>query len=49
MDGIDPQNLLTQVIAQERVNMLFLPPTVIYTPLAQPKRARLRSFHAALA
>lgn len=35
MDGIDPQNLL-QVIAQERVNMLFLPPTVIYTLLAQP-------------
>ena len=35
MDGIDPQNLL-RVIAQERVNMLFLPPTVIYTLLAQP-------------
>lgn len=35
MDGIDPQNLL-RVIEQERVNMLFLPPTVIYTLLAQP-------------
>ncbi|WP_198972863.1 AMP-binding protein [Xylophilus sp. ASV27] len=35
MDGIDPQNLL-KVIEQERVNMLFLPPTVIYTLLAQP-------------
>jgi len=35
MDGIDPQNLL-KVIAQERVNMLFLPPTVIYTLLALP-------------
>ncbi len=35
MDGIDPQNLL-QVIAQQRINMLFLPPTVIYTLLAQP-------------
>ncbi|MCT9810783.1 AMP-binding protein [Acidovorax sp. Be4] len=35
MDGIDPQNLL-QVIARERVSMLFLPPTVIYTLLAQP-------------
>jgi fatty-acyl-CoA synthase len=35
MDGIDPQNLL-RVIEQERVHMLFLPPTVIYTLLAQP-------------
>lgn len=35
MDGIDPQNLL-QVIERERVNQLFLPPTVIYTLLAQP-------------
>lgn len=35
MDGIDPQNLL-KVIEQERVNMIFLPPTVIYTLLAQP-------------
>lgn len=35
MDGIEPQNLL-RVIAQERVNMLFLPPTVIYALLAQP-------------
>ncbi len=35
MDGIDPQNLL-KVMEQERVNMLFLPPTVIYTLLAQP-------------
>jgi fatty-acyl-CoA synthase len=35
MDGIEPQNLL-KVIARERVNMLFLPPTVIYTLLAQP-------------
>lgn len=35
MDGIDPQNLL-RVIERERVNMLFLPPTVIYTLLAQP-------------
>ena len=35
MEGIDPQNLL-KVIEQERVNMLFLPPTVIYALLAQP-------------
>lgn len=35
MDGIDPQNLL-KVMEQERVNMLFLPPTVIYALLAQP-------------
>jgi acyl-CoA synthetase (AMP-forming)/AMP-acid ligase II len=35
MDGIDPQSLL-KVIEQERVNMIFLPPTVIYTLLAQP-------------
>lgn len=35
MDGIDPQQLL-RVIAQQRVSMLFLPPTVIYTLLAQP-------------
>ena len=35
MDGIEPQSLL-RVMAQESVNMLFLPPTVIYTLLAQP-------------
>lgn len=35
MDGIEPQNLL-RVIERERVNKLFLPPTVIYTLLAQP-------------
>jgi len=35
MDGIDPQNLL-KTIERERVSMLFLPPTVIYTLLAQP-------------
>ncbi|WP_175779541.1 AMP-binding protein [Burkholderia anthina] len=35
LDGIDPQNLLA-VMEQEKVNMLFLPPTVIYTLLAQP-------------
>lgn len=35
MDGIDPQELL-RVMEQEQVSMLFLPPTVIYTLLAQP-------------
>jgi len=35
MDGIEPQKLLA-LIDRERVNMLFLPPTVIYTLLAQP-------------
>ncbi len=35
LDGIEPQNLLA-VMEQEKVNMLFLPPTVIYTLLAQP-------------
>ncbi|WP_374640871.1 AMP-binding protein [Hydrogenophaga sp.] len=35
MDGIEPQHLL-KVMEQERVNMLFLPPTVIYALLAQP-------------
>jgi acyl-CoA synthetase (AMP-forming)/AMP-acid ligase II len=35
MDGIDPQTLL-RAIERERVNVLFLPPTVIYALLAQP-------------
>ncbi|CUR46478.1 Long-chain-fatty-acid--CoA ligase [Alloalcanivorax xenomutans] len=35
MDGIDPQTLL-QSLEQERVNAIFLPPTVIYALLAQP-------------
>ncbi|GLS13114.1 AMP-binding protein [Hydrogenophaga electricum] len=35
MDGIDSQYLL-RTIEQERVSMLFLPPTVIYNLLAQP-------------
>lgn len=35
MDGIEPQKLL-KTIEQERVSMLFLPPTVIYGLLAQP-------------
>jgi fatty-acyl-CoA synthase len=35
MDGIDPQALL-RVIENERVNVLFLPPTVIYMLLTQP-------------
>jgi fatty-acyl-CoA synthase len=35
MDGIDPQTLL-RAMERERVNVLFLPPTVIYALLAQP-------------
>ncbi|UPJ48415.1 AMP-binding protein [Bradyrhizobium sp. 200] len=35
MDGIEPQKLL-QKIQDEKVNILFLPPTVIYVLLAQP-------------